>query len=143
MGYTVECEATVPGDLSDVWATWSDMAAYPQWDPREEEMRFEGPLAPGATGWSKQKGGRAGSDFTVVLVHSGRRWTNETPLPGGKLVIDHTLTEAAPGQVRVVKTYTAYGPISPLFRFHYARGIRKENPSTFAALAQEVRRRHG
>ena len=143
MSYTVECEATVAGDLPDVWATWSDMAAYPHWDPREEEMHFHGPLVAGATGWSKQKGGRAGSDFIVVLVEPGHRWTNQTPLPGGKLIIDHTLTETAPGQVRVVKTYTAHGPISPLFRLYYARGIRKENPDTFAALAHEVRRRHG
>ncbi len=141
MAYTVDCRTTLHGSRDQIFGVWSDMASYPQWDPREQELRLNGPLAVGTTGWSKQKGGRAGSDFTVVRVEPGRRWTNETNLPGGKLVIDHTLTETGPGEFELVKSYAAHGPVGPLFRLFYAREIRRENPRSFAELAAEISRR--
>jgi hypothetical protein len=143
MKYVVRCQATVRATREQVWSVWSDMASYPEWDPREETLHFDGPLEPGSVGFSKQKGGRSGSDFTVVLVEPGRRWTNETPLPAGKLVIDHTIDDQDDGSLLLSKTYTAFGPVALLFRMHYAKEIRRENPRSFQGLVAEITRRYG
>lgn len=143
MQHTTECTATLDGDLAEVWEVWADMPAYPTWDPREEETRLDGAFATGVTGWSKQVGGRAGSTFTLTLVKPMSRWVNELPLPGGRLVIDHRLTAAGEGRVALTKTYTADGPLAVLFRLYFSRGIRREMPTTFAALEAEVARRRG
>lgn len=139
--YAIDTEATVPGDLDSIWSAWSDMAAYPSWDPREQILRLDGPFQAGTTGFSKQTGPRPGSAFRILRVDPKAGWTNESPLPGGRLVIDHRLFPAADGAVRLVKRYEAYGPMSVAFRLFFARGIRSQMPETFAALAAEASRR--
>ena len=139
--YAIDCEATVRGSLADIWNTWTDMASYPSWDPREEELRLDGPFQPGTTGFSKQVGPRPGSSLEIIRVEPMARWTNVSPLPGGKLVIDHTLTAGADGTVHLVKHYEAHGPMSVAFRLFFAKGIRAEAPGTFAALEAEAARR--
>ena len=59
MEYDITLETTVDGDLRSIWDTWTDMESYPQWDPREAELRLDGPFQVGATGFSRQVGGRA------------------------------------------------------------------------------------
>ncbi len=139
--YAIDCEATLTGTLESLWATWTDMLSYPEWDPREEAIRMEGPFKPGTTGWSKQVGPRPGSPFTILRVEPKTRWTNEAPLPGGKLVIDHLLTDRGDGTVHLVKRYEVSGPMQLAFRTIFARGIRREAPGTFAALEAEAARR--
>ncbi len=138
--YRMTLESTIDQPLIDVWTTWTDMTAYPEWDPREETMRLDGPFAVGTTGFSKQTGPRAGGEIAIVRVEPLRRFTVRTPLPGGALVLDHLLEPSEAG-VRVIKRYDVTGPLQVLFRLHFSRGIRAEMPATFAALAAEVRRR--
>jgi hypothetical protein len=139
--YAIDCEATVRGSLADIWNTWTDMASYPSWDPREEELRLDGPFEAGTTGFSKQVGPRPGSPFEIIRVEPMTRWTNVSPLPGGRLVIDHRLTGADDDNVHLLKHYEAHGPMSVAFRLFFARGIRTEAPGTFAALEAEAARR--
>ncbi len=139
--YAIDCEATVRGSLTDIWNTWTDMASYPSWDPREEELRIDGPFEVGTTGFSKQVGPHPGSTFELSRVEPMTRWTNVAPLPAGKLVIDHRLTAGADGTVHLVKRYEAHGPMSVAFRLFIGKGIRAEAPETFAALEAEAARR--
>ena len=85
MRYMIDCQQTISGDLDSVWETWTDLASYTSWDPREEEMRLDTPFGVGATGFSKQRGGRPGSTFRVVRVEPKTRWVNQVPPPGGTL----------------------------------------------------------
>ena len=139
--YAIDCDATIRGSLADIWNTWTDMASYPSWDPREEELRIDGPFQAGTTGFSKQVGSRPGSPFELTRVEPMTRWTNVAPLPAGKLVIDHRLTAGTDGTVHLVKRYEAYGPLSVAFRLFIGKGIRAEAPGTFAALEAEAARR--
>jgi hypothetical protein len=141
MKHSIECTATLGAAPAAVWAVWADMTSYPAWDPRDEEMRLDGPFATGTTGWSKQAGRRPGSPFTLTLVEPMTRWVNELPLPGGSLVIDHQLEAVSGGRSAVRKTYTAHGPMAVLFALHFGRGIRREMPASFAALEAEAARR--
>jgi uncharacterized protein YndB with AHSA1/START domain len=137
--YTLNIETTVRADPAALWQAWTDMPRFPSWDPREEETSLEGPFQAGTTGWSKQQG-TPRSPFTITAVIPGRRWQVETPLPGGKLVIDHEMSEAGHGEVRLVKRYAAHGPMTLAFRLYYGRKICREMPASFAALAAEAAR---
>ena len=141
MRYEIDCEQTISGDLESVWETWTDLASFPAWDPREEEMRLDTPFGVGATGFSKQRGGRPGSTFRVLQVEPNTRWVNQVPLPGGSLTMDHILTDVGSGNIHLLKRYTVQGPMAVAFRLIFARGIRNEAPETFAALETEARRR--
>ncbi|WP_425307797.1 SRPBCC family protein [Ammonicoccus fulvus] len=141
MHHTVTCTQTLDAEPADVWAAWIDMESYPTWDPREEELRLDGPFGEGATGWSKQVGPRPGTRFTITDVDPGRGFTTTCPLPGGALEIRHRIEGGTPTGVRVEKTYTARGPMTLAFRLVFARGIRASTPGTFAALEAEARSR--
>jgi len=141
MRYQIDCEQTISGDLDSVWATWTDMASFPNWDPREEEMRLDATFGVGATGFSKQRGVRPGSNFRVTLVEPKTRWVNQVPLPGGTLTMDHLLTDLGAGKVHLLKRYIVEGPMALAFRLFFARAIRAEAPETFSALEKEARRR--
>lgn len=141
MKYDIVCTATVEGDPAAIWEARTDLPAYPGWDGREEELRLDGPFGPGATGFSKQVGRRPGSSFVVTAVEPRTRFTTQCPLPGGKLVLDHRMSDTATGEVKLCKTYRVHGPLSVLFRVYFGREIRRNMPSTFAALAAEAARR--
>lgn len=141
MRHTTVCTATLNGTIDSIWATWTDMTSYPRWGDREDSVTLDGPFAEGVTGRSRQTGAKNEDPFVVTRVEPTARWTNETPLPGGKLVLDHTLSPTADGHVTVTKTYTAHGPVSPLFRIWFARGIRRDMPAWFTALQVEAARR--
>ncbi|MCU1513691.1 MAG: hypothetical protein JWO10_781 [Microbacteriaceae bacterium] len=141
MTYTIDCTARLAGDAQSIWDTWTDMASYPNWDPREEELRIDGPFAVGTTGFSKQAGPRAGTTFELTRVEPITRWTNECPLPGGRLVLDHYIETMSDGRVSVLKRYQVHGPLEILFRLFFGRGIRAGAPATFAALEAEALRR--
>lgn len=140
MSYKIVCEARLSGlAREDVWAVWSDLASYPEWDPREEINRPNGPLAAGTTGVFKQRDRGAGS-YVITAVEPGTGWTTQTSLPGGRLVIDHQL-EAGADSVMVRKTYTVEGPMALAFRWFFAKDIRAQMPGSFAALEAEIIRR--
>ena len=141
MRYQIGCEQTILGDLDSVWATWTDLASFPSWDPREELLRLDAPFGVGATGFSKQRGGRPGSTFQVLVVEPETRWVNQVPLPGGSLTMDHVLNDVGSGKIHLLKRYIVEGPMALVFRLIFARGIRAEAPETFSALEREARRR--
>jgi hypothetical protein len=144
MQYTLDVETQVaePGLSEAIWTVWTDMERFPAWDPREEETRLDGPFGVGTTGRSKQRGG-APSAITISAVEPHRMWQVETPLPAGKLVIDHRVENLGADGIRLSKRYVAHGPVSLAFRAYYARRIRKEMPASFDALVAEARRRAG
>lgn len=139
MQYTITCQATVSAPAHQAWAVWSDLASYPAWDEREELNQLDGPFAAGVTGTFKQRG-RGKGTYRITAVEEGRAWTTETPLPGGRLVIDHRLDKGAEGTL-LTKRYTAHGPMAVAFKWFFARGIRREMPGSFAALGREIARR--
>jgi hypothetical protein len=138
--HTVIVEAELAGTVESIWAVLSDMPGYASWDPRAGQVRLDGPFATGTTGHVVSPAGK-GSPLLLSEVVPHERWTNELPLPGGRLVMTYVLAPVRPGRVRVTKTYVAHGPVSIAFRLWYGRAIRAELPATFAALDAEAARR--
>jgi uncharacterized protein YndB with AHSA1/START domain len=131
-----ECEATFEAGPAAVWAVWTDVDRWPEWDVSKEVARLDGPLEPGVSGWAKQRGNLGGS-FTITEVEAGRRWVTECPMPLGKVVFDHLVEPVAGGRVRVVKKVWAQGGFAPLVRL-FAPRMRRDIAASLAALGQRV-----
>jgi hypothetical protein len=140
--YQFSSEQEIQGDVERLWAVWTDLPLFPEWDPREEQTRPNGPFAEGTTVWSKQKG-NPGGEATIIGIEDSRRWTVESALPGGKLVIDHELEPTDSGRVIARKRYAVHGPLSIVFRLWYGPRVRRALPEPFTALEQEAARRGG
>ncbi|MBV9165372.1 MAG: SRPBCC family protein [Solirubrobacterales bacterium] len=138
--YEFGAQQEIEGEVEQLWAVWTDLPRFPEWDPREQETRPAGPFAEGTTVWSKQKG-NPGGESTITRVEAPRRWTAESPLPAGKLVIDHELQPAAAGRVLARKHYEVHGPLSIVFRLWYGPRVRRALAASFTALEHEAARR--
>jgi len=132
--YLFECEATLEAGPAAVWAVWTDVARWPEWDVSKEIARLDGPFEPGVSGWAKQRGNLGGS-FTITVVDPGRRWVSECPVLLGKVVFDHRLEPVAKRRVRVVKRVEAEGGIAPLIRLFVPK-MRRDIAESLAALGR-------
>ncbi|MFE5283341.1 SRPBCC family protein [Nocardia sp. NPDC056611] len=140
MMYSFTEEAVITGDLDRIWAVATDVDRWSEWDPHEEKSRIDGEFAAGTTGWVKPKGAPAGP-FTIVAVEPGQSWTSEAGIPFGKLRGHRTYVPLGDGRVRVAEHVEVHGPMGPLFKLVWEKGMRADMPLTFAALEQEARRR--
>ena len=132
--YLFECEAALQAGPAAVWAVWTDVARWPEWDVSKEIARLDGPFEPGVSGWAKQRG-NLGGPFTITVVEPGRRWVSECPMLLGKVVFDHVLEPVATGGVRVVKRVEAEGGIAPLVRL-FAPKMRRDIAESLTALGR-------
>lgn len=135
--YEIHEEAVITGTVQDIWATVTDVANWPSWDPHEEAARLDGTFAVGTTGWSKPHGGPA-TDWTITDVVPLARWASECGLPGGKITGVNTFEPVGEGQVRCTKTVRVTGPLVPLFRLYFGRRMRKDMLRTWKALEDQV-----
>ena len=132
--YLFECEATLEARPTAVWAVWTDVARWPDWDVGKEIARLDGPFEAGVSGWAKQRGNLGGS-FTITAVDAGQRWVSECPLLFGKVVFDHALEPVAKNRVRVIKRVEAEGGIAPLVRLFVPK-MRRDIAESLAALGR-------
>ena len=134
--YLFECEATFQAEPAEVWAVWTDVARWPEWDVSKEMARLDGPFQAGACGWAKQRGNLGGS-FTITKVEDGRRFVSECPVPLGKVIFDHMLEPVAEGGVRVIKRAEVQGGSGPLMRLLAPR-MRRDVTESLAALQRRL-----
>jgi uncharacterized protein YndB with AHSA1/START domain len=134
--YLFECEATFHAEPAKVWAVWTDVARWPEWDVSKEMARLDGPFQAGACGWAKQRGNLGGS-FTITKVEDGRRFVSECPVPLGKVIFDHMLEPVAGGGVRVIKRVEVQGGSGPLMRLLAPR-MRRDVTESLAALQRRL-----
>lgn len=123
---TIAIEKPIEADPAALWNAWKPV--FPM-RPREEEARNLNlyPLAYGLK-----------VPVTLTALNEMRGWTLEHGLPGGKLIIDHWMTEAERGVVRVGKTYEVHGPMSIVYRL-LAPGIRASAERSLDELARKSR----
>jgi polyketide cyclase/dehydrase/lipid transport protein len=129
-----ECEATLEADPAAVWALWTDVARWPEWDASKEIARLDGPFGPGVSGWAKQRGMLGGS-FIITEVKTGRSWVTECPLPLGKVIFVHVLEPVGKRRVRVVKRVEVEGGLAALVRL-FAPKMRRDISESLAALGR-------
>jgi uncharacterized protein YndB with AHSA1/START domain len=131
--YELTAETVIKGEVGKVWRVVTDVARWPEWDPHEDQARFDSAFEVGATGWVKQKGNPAAT-FTLVEVVPERRWASECKLPGGKLWGSNEYEPQPDGTIRCRRTVRVTGPLVPLFRFHFGKRMHRDFFRTWAAL---------
>ena len=129
---TFEYERTVPTTASpaDVWAVWSDIGTWHQWDPAIESVALEGHFAEGAAGTMSLTGGIE-TPFVLEIVEPGRRFLDKLSIGDLVIRIDHEVVATDDGADVTVRTVVE-GPgaddIGPM--------VTGDTPKALAALTE-------
>jgi uncharacterized protein YndB with AHSA1/START domain len=100
----------VPVSPEALWARWADPDTHPEWSHDLAWVRLEEPMAPGARGHLRPKGGPR-SAFAVTELVPDRTFADTTHLPGARLTFRHH-AEPAPGGAQVTVTVTVEGVLA-------------------------------
>ncbi|WP_211195838.1 SRPBCC family protein [Agromyces sp. H66] len=114
--------ATSTASADGFFARWIDHDTWSEWSPDTEWARVEGPVATGARGVLKPKGGPR-TRFTVSACTPGREYTDTARFPGARLVFQHT-AEAVGGETVLRVLVTVDGRLAPLWAAILGGGFR-------------------
>lgn len=108
MTFEHTCSFEGPASVAGVWALWSDVSRWPEWDPSLESASCAGPFAVGSSGVMEVKG-QGSIGFVLVAVEERAGFTNETSVPGALIRFGHRVEPVGAG-VRVSYDVVVEGP---------------------------------
>ena len=114
-----------------VWAVWTDVANWPQWDMELVYASLTGPCERGTRGRLKPRGAPA-SSFVLSEVTPGQSYTFTTALPLGELHVRRYLTQGETLTFTHEVDFT--GPSAPVFRALLDARYRKALPDAMQKL---------
>jgi len=86
--YSNTVETSAPA--AAVWALWSDVSTWPEWDEAIDRVVLDGSFVAGTTGTMAVRG-RDPLPFQIVEVEQGRGFADETRLPDATVRFRHTV----------------------------------------------------
>ena len=128
-GFRHRGTVTSTASADAVWALWSDVATWPDWDPSVVAVVLDGPFEAGTTG-TMTLAGPFEVPLSLEVVDAGRSYLDQLTM--GELVIriDHVVVPLADGGCEVTVSTTITGPgaddVGPM--------VTAEAPSAMAAL---------
>jgi ligand-binding SRPBCC domain-containing protein len=108
INYEFEHSETTTASAEAIWALWSAVNRWPEWDSSLERIELTGPFEAGTTG-TMILPGRPPISFTITEVQPGHGFTDETEVPGGVLRFRHSL-EITDGRTVVTHRVEIDGP---------------------------------
>jgi hypothetical protein len=106
--FSYEHSVEGPASAETVWALWSDVSRWTEWDESLESVTLSGPFAEGSGGTMTIKG-QGAIPFTLTSVDPGIGFVDETSVPGALLRFTHRVERLASG-VRVTHSVVIEGP---------------------------------
>ena len=103
MTFEYERTVTTTASQADVWAVWSDIGTWHQWDPSIESVALEGHFAEGAAGTMVLVGGIE-TPFVLEIVEPGARFLDRLTIGDLVISIDHVVAAADGGAEVSVRT---------------------------------------
>ena len=103
MTFEYERTITTTASQADVWAVWSDIGTWHQWDPSIESVALEGHFAEGAAGTMRLAGGIE-TPFVLEIVEPGARFLDKLTIGDLVIRIDHEVTSDDGGAEITVRT---------------------------------------
>ncbi|MEU0880735.1 SRPBCC family protein [Lentzea sp. NPDC005914] len=97
-----------PASVETVWALWSDVSRWTEWDESLESVTLTGPFAEGSSGTMTIEG-QGAIPFTLTSVDPGIGFVDETSVPGALLRFSHRVEQLSDG-VRVTHSVVIEGP---------------------------------
>jgi hypothetical protein len=88
MTQLVSAHATSSASPEAFFAKWIDHSSWSQWSPDSEWVKLDAPVAVGATGTLKPKGGPK-TKFTITTLERDEEYTDASHFPGARLVFQH------------------------------------------------------
>ena len=129
---------------SALWALYSNVSTWPEWDKGIEWIRLDGEFKEGTSGTIKPVGqGELPFRLTMVAVDGG--CSDETEIPGAGVTIGfkHTLESVGDGRCRITHHVSIFGPgsgaLAPEIGPEMAKGI----PETMQSLLRMAQARSG
>jgi hypothetical protein len=126
---------------SALWALYSDVRTWPEWDKGIEWIRLEGQFREGTAGTIKPVGqDQLPFRLTNVTVNGG--FSDETEVPGAGVTIGfkHTIESVGAGRCRITHHVSIFGPgadsLAPEIGPEMAKGI-PETMQSLLRMAQE------
>ena len=126
----------------DVWAVWTDVSRWSEWDTKLESASVEGGrLAMGASGTLEPRSGPT-SSFVVSEFEPERGYAFTTRLPLCELVVRRRLGEDRDGTTAFTHEVSFRGPLSFLFGFLLGRRFRAALPGVMENVRRIAESRH-
>lgn len=116
-----------------IWAAWTDVKRWPQWDTELASASLEGGFAIDAKGKLKPKRGPA-SGFTISELTPGESYAFTTRLPLCELEVRRRLTRKDGGGACFTHEVTFTGPLSFVFGNLLGRRYREALPAVMENL---------
>jgi len=132
-----EHSVEAPVSRERVWALWTDVSGWPDWNPGVARAEVDGPVAEGATGTVRGAGGPA-SKLTVLEMEPERRFVTEAAERLMRLRFEYELAEAADGRLRITHRVRMTGLATPLMRRTVGPRLERSIPDAMAALVERA-----
>jgi uncharacterized protein YndB with AHSA1/START domain len=130
-----EHSTQAPASRERVWALWTDISGWPSWNPGVARAELDGPLAEGATGTVRAKGGPT-STLRVLAIEPERRFVTEASERFMRLRFEHELADVEGGQLRITHRVRMTGVATPLMRHTVGARLERSIPLAVAALVE-------
>jgi len=124
-----------PVSRERVWALWTDISGWPNWNPGVARAELGGPVTEGATGTIRAEGGPT-STLKVLTIEPERRLVTEASERFMRLRFDQELADAEDGQLRITHRVRMTGLATPLMRYTVGPRLERSIPVAVAALVE-------
>jgi hypothetical protein len=128
--FSFEHSVEGPASVEAVWALWSDVTRWTEWDSGLESATLTGPFAEGSTGTMVVEG-QGPISFVLTSVEEGAGFVDETSVPGAVLRFSHRVEPVA-GGVRVTHSVVVEGPAAEFL----GPAVTADLPDAVAALVK-------
>ena len=132
-----EHSVQAPVSRERVWALWTDIPGWPDWNPGIARAELDGPLAEGATGSVRGAGGPA-SKLTVLEIEPERLLVTEASERFVRLRFEYELADADDGQQRITHRVRMSGLATPLMRRTVGPRLERSIPTALEALVERA-----
>jgi uncharacterized protein YndB with AHSA1/START domain len=128
-----EHSVQAPVSRAPIWAAWTDVAAWPTWNPGVGYAELDGPVTEGATGTVHAAGGPK-STLKILQIDPERLFVTEASERFARLRFEHELNDAEGGQLRITHRVRMTGPATPLLRHTVGARLEHTIPAAVEAL---------
>ena len=130
-----EHSVQAPAPRERVWALWTDISGWPNWNPGVGRAELDGPVAEGTTGTVRAAGGPT-STLKVLAIEPDRRFVTEASERFMRLRFEHELADAGGGQLRITHRVRMTGLATPLMRRTVGARLERSIPAALATLVE-------
>lgn len=132
-----EHSVEAPVSRERVWALWTDVARWPDWNPGVARAELDGPVAEGATGTVRGAGGPA-SKLTVLEIEPERRLVTEASERLMRLRFEYELADAEDSRLRITHRVRMTGLATPLMRRTVGPRLERSIPAAMVTLVERA-----